>query len=68
MGNVKGIYNNAFNDISKDRETKKIIFNLWPYCYNQLKIKVWIKRCEKVAEIEQKKGLAEWIKESVNCR
>ncbi|RGB36232.1 hypothetical protein C1646_758342 [Rhizophagus diaphanus] len=28
-------------------------------------IKVWIKRCEEVAEIEQKKGLAEWLKESI---
>ncbi|GBC20331.1 uncharacterized protein OCT59_023410 [Rhizophagus irregularis] len=42
----------------RNEEDNLIIFNLWSYCYDQLKIKVWIKRCEEVTEIEQKKGIS----------
>ncbi|RGB28858.1 hypothetical protein C1646_767297 [Rhizophagus diaphanus] len=50
-------YNNRFNKISNDKEEKKVIFNLWVYHYNQLKVKIWIKRCEEVVEIERKRGI-----------
>uniref|UniRef100_U9SZZ1 Uncharacterized protein n=1 Tax=Rhizophagus irregularis (strain DAOM 181602 / DAOM 197198 / MUCL 43194) TaxID=747089 RepID=U9SZZ1_RHIID len=31
--------------------------NLWNFCYDKVRSKVWLKRCEFVAELEKERGL-----------
>ncbi|CAB4435846.1 unnamed protein product [Rhizophagus irregularis] len=44
--------------ISKRKDYKLIVENLWCYCYEQIRSKIWVNRCEFVAEIEKDRGLA----------
>ncbi|GBB85697.1 hypothetical protein RclHR1_12190001 [Rhizophagus clarus] len=50
---LRGIYNNRFNRILKKKDDQKVIKALWEVCYDNLKKKIWNKRCENVNEIEK---------------
>jgi hypothetical protein len=54
---LRGIFNNRFNKIINNKEERKEIFDLWVYSYEQLKNKIWIKRCDEVIEMERKRGI-----------
>ncbi|PKY55292.1 hypothetical protein RhiirA4_474637 [Rhizophagus irregularis] len=51
---LRGVYNNNFNKISKRKDYKSVIEDLWCFCYEKIRSRIWIKRCEIVAEIEKK--------------
>lgn len=50
-----GVYNHNFNKISKRKDYKRAIENLWCYCYEQIRLKIWKKRCETIYEIEKER-------------
>ncbi|EXX62480.1 uncharacterized protein OCT59_027137 [Rhizophagus irregularis] len=52
---LRGAYN--FNKISNKQKTKKVIEDMWIFCYNQFRLKIWNQRCEIVSEIEKDQGL-----------
>ncbi|CAB4402619.1 unnamed protein product [Rhizophagus irregularis] len=54
---IRGVFNNRFNKISSKIEVKNLIDDLWYFCYDQCRINIWNKRCDKVNEIEKKKGI-----------
>ncbi|UZO02818.1 uncharacterized protein OCT59_021296 [Rhizophagus irregularis] len=56
MGDV---YNRKFDEISKKKEYKNLIEHLWSFCYDKDKYRkrIWVKRCDDVAEIEKDRGL-----------
>jgi hypothetical protein len=51
----RGVYNSNFNKLSNKKESKKVIKSLWNFIYEEIKKRIWIKRCEEIAEIERKK-------------
>lgn len=54
---LRGLYNTNFNNISKKKEYNEIIEGLLCFCYENIRLRIWNKRCEEVAEIEEKRGL-----------
>ncbi|PKC14087.1 hypothetical protein RhiirA5_409828 [Rhizophagus irregularis] len=54
---VRGVYNANFNNLSNKKEGKKIVKKLWNFIYEEIKKRIWIKRCEDIAEIEKKEGI-----------
>ncbi|PKY52379.1 hypothetical protein RhiirA4_469977 [Rhizophagus irregularis] len=51
---IRGVYNNKFNKISKDKEEKELVNELWNFIFEALKKEFWLKRCNEVNEIERK--------------
>lgn len=64
MGIAQRSFYNRFNKITNNKDEKKVIFDLWVYCYDQLRQKIWLKRCEEVVEIERKRGIGKKDKRS----
>ncbi|UZO08571.1 uncharacterized protein OCT59_028825 [Rhizophagus irregularis] len=56
--NMRGVYNTNFNKLSKNKESKEIVKKLWNFIYEEIKRRIWIKRCDEIAEIEKKEDLA----------
>ncbi|GBB88127.1 hypothetical protein RclHR1_14650002 [Rhizophagus clarus] len=54
---LRGIFNNRFDLITKKIEERLIIRQLWETIYDHIKNKIWIKRCNRVNEIEKEKGI-----------
>ncbi|PKC71456.1 hypothetical protein RhiirA1_453480, partial [Rhizophagus irregularis] len=54
---IRGVYNRKFNTLSKDKDEKEVINELWSFCFNALKKEFWNKRCNEVNEIEQSLGI-----------
>lgn len=54
---LRGIYNNNFNHISKDKDYKMVIDELWFFCYESIRTNIWNKRCEEVIRLEKLKGV-----------
>jgi hypothetical protein len=44
---LRGVYNRRYNDITKDKAGSNLIFELWAFCNDQIKVEIWIKRWEK---------------------
>jgi transcription initiation factor IIE alpha subunit len=58
---LRGVYNDNFNKIAKEKgEKKKVVKNLWNFYYENIRPKIWLKRCEVVAELEKERV---WKKE-----
>ncbi|RGB22661.1 hypothetical protein C1646_775738 [Rhizophagus diaphanus] len=56
---IRGVFNNRFNKISKDREIQVIIDDLWYYfIFDRLKEEFWIKRCNEVVELEKELNIS----------
>ncbi|PKC53240.1 hypothetical protein RhiirA1_479712 [Rhizophagus irregularis] len=57
--NMGDVYNRKFDEISKKKEYKNLIEHLWSFCYDKDKYRkrIWVKRCDDVAEIEKDRGL-----------
>ncbi|PKB99523.1 hypothetical protein RhiirA5_429552 [Rhizophagus irregularis] len=51
------IYNDNFNKITNKKEHNLDLKNLWNFCYDKVRSKVWLKRCEFFAELEKERGL-----------
>jgi hypothetical protein len=51
---IRGIFNDKFNNISKNKEDKRIIKELWNFMYDELKRRIWIPRCEEIKRLEEK--------------
>ncbi|PKC60071.1 hypothetical protein RhiirA1_399475 [Rhizophagus irregularis] len=51
---LRGVYNRKFNEISKKKEYKKLIES---FCYNKYQTRIWVKRCDDVADIEKNRGI-----------
>ncbi|EXX77383.1 hypothetical protein RirG_024220 [Rhizophagus irregularis DAOM 197198w] len=51
---IRGIYNNKFNDLSKEKKVKDLIKKLWIFTYEELKKRIWIPRCEEIKRLEEK--------------
>ncbi|UZO01464.1 uncharacterized protein OCT59_012562 [Rhizophagus irregularis] len=43
--------------ISEEKEYNMIIEELWCFCYENIRLKIWDKRCKDVVAIEEKKDL-----------
>lgn len=41
---IRGVYNKKFDFITKDKEGKKMVEELWEFCYEELKNEFWKKR------------------------
>ncbi|CAB4422622.1 unnamed protein product [Rhizophagus irregularis] len=54
---IRGVYNRKFNTLSKDKDEKEVISELWSFCFNALKKEFWNKRCNEVNEIELSLGI-----------
>ncbi|PKY55679.1 hypothetical protein RhiirA4_478625 [Rhizophagus irregularis] len=54
---IRGVYNCKFNTVSKDKDEKEMMNELWMFCFDALKKEFWIKRCNEVNEIEQCLGI-----------
>ncbi|PKC05914.1 hypothetical protein RhiirA5_420305 [Rhizophagus irregularis] len=54
---IRRVYNCKFNTISKDKDEKEMMNELWMFCFDALKKEFWIKRCNEVNEIEQSLGI-----------
>ncbi|PKB93942.1 hypothetical protein RhiirA5_439962 [Rhizophagus irregularis] len=54
---IRGVYNRKFNTLSKDKDEKEVVNELWIFCFNALKNEFWNKRCNEVNEIEQSLGI-----------
>ncbi|GBC18116.2 uncharacterized protein OCT59_002407 [Rhizophagus irregularis] len=54
---LRTIYNDNFNKITNKKEHNLDLKNLWNFCYDKVRSKVWLKRCEFVAELEKERGL-----------
>ncbi|PKY56045.1 hypothetical protein RhiirA4_476029 [Rhizophagus irregularis] len=50
---LRRVYNENFNKIPNRKDYKKVIENLWGFCYDNIKSQIWLKRCDDVAEIEK---------------
>ncbi|EXX73798.1 hypothetical protein GLOIN_2v1771092 [Rhizophagus irregularis DAOM 181602=DAOM 197198] len=51
---IRGIYNNKFNDLSKEKKVKDLIKKLWIFTYEEIKKRIWIPRCEEIKRLEDK--------------
>ncbi|PKY47335.1 hypothetical protein RhiirA4_462488 [Rhizophagus irregularis] len=51
---IRGIFNDNFNNISKNKEDKRIIKELWNFIYDEIKSRIWIPRCEEIKRLEEK--------------
>ncbi|GET62322.1 hypothetical protein GLOIN_2v1771494 [Rhizophagus irregularis DAOM 181602=DAOM 197198] len=40
---------------------KEVVKKLWNFIYEEIKRRIWIKRCEDIAELEKKEGLEKMI-------
>ncbi|PKY23268.1 hypothetical protein RhiirB3_437422 [Rhizophagus irregularis] len=58
---VRGVYNTNFNKLSNKKESKEVVKKLWNFIYEEIKRRIWIKRCEDIAELEKKEGLEKMI-------
>jgi hypothetical protein len=56
------VYNNKFNEITNKKDYRLVIEELWNFCYEQLRIKIWLKRVEEVIKIEKSKGIDSMVK------
>ncbi|PKC04192.1 hypothetical protein RhiirA5_422608 [Rhizophagus irregularis] len=54
---LRGVYNRKFDEISKKKEYKNVIEHLWSFCYDKYRTRIWVKRCDEVAEIEKDRGI-----------
>lgn len=54
---IRGIYNNKFNDLSKDKKEKALIKDLWIFTYEEIKKRIWIPRCEEIKRLEEKEQI-----------
>ncbi|PKY31997.1 hypothetical protein RhiirB3_449892 [Rhizophagus irregularis] len=54
---IRGIFNDNFNNISKDKEDRRIIKELWNFIYDEIKRRIWIPRCEEVKRLEEKEEI-----------
>ncbi|PKC12753.1 hypothetical protein RhiirA5_372843 [Rhizophagus irregularis] len=54
---IRGIFNDKFNDLSKIKEEKTTIKELWNFIYDELKKRIWIPRCEEIKFLEEKEGI-----------
>ncbi|PKY32131.1 hypothetical protein RhiirB3_450104 [Rhizophagus irregularis] len=50
---LRGVYNRKFDEISKKKVYKNVIEHLWGFCYDKYRTRIWVKRCDEVAEIEK---------------
>jgi hypothetical protein len=50
---LRGVYNRKF----KKKEKKNLIKKFWRFCYDKYRTRIWISRCDEVAEIENEKGI-----------
>jgi hypothetical protein len=51
---IRGIFNDNFNNISKNKEDKSVIKELWNFIYDEIKRRIWIPRCEEIKRLEEK--------------
>ncbi|CAB4429228.1 unnamed protein product [Rhizophagus irregularis] len=58
---VRGVYNTNFNKLSNKKESKEVVKKLWNFINEEIKRRIWIKRCEDIAELEKKEGLGKMI-------
>jgi hypothetical protein len=54
---IRGIFNDNFNTLSKNKEEKMIIKELWNFIYNELRKRIWIPRCEEIKRLEEKEEI-----------
>ncbi|RGB41190.1 hypothetical protein C1646_752452 [Rhizophagus diaphanus] len=54
---LRGVYNEKFDETSKKKEYKNVIEHLWSFCYDKYRTRIWVKRCDEVAEIEKDRGI-----------
>jgi hypothetical protein len=54
---IRGIYNNKFNDLSKEKTVKNLIKKLWIFIYEEIKNRIWIPRCEEIKRLEEKEHI-----------
>lgn len=53
---VRAIYNiNFINQLSNKKESKGVVKKLWNFIYEEIKRRIWIKRCEDIVELEREK-------------
>ncbi|PKK74501.1 hypothetical protein RhiirC2_774714 [Rhizophagus irregularis] len=54
---TRGIYNHNLNKLFKSNEEKKLLLEIWERCYLNIRELIWIKRCNRVIELEKSKGI-----------
>ncbi|RGB25789.1 hypothetical protein C1646_820816 [Rhizophagus diaphanus] len=54
---LRGVYNNNFNDLTKMKEEKIIIKELWNLIYEEFRSRIWLPRCEEIARLEKLDGI-----------
>ncbi|UZO17701.1 uncharacterized protein OCT59_009043 [Rhizophagus irregularis] len=54
---LRGIYNNKFNDLSKEKKVKDLIKKLWMFTYDEIKKRIWIPRCEEIKRLEEREQI-----------
>ncbi|GBC36383.2 hypothetical protein GLOIN_2v1824527 [Rhizophagus irregularis DAOM 181602=DAOM 197198] len=54
---LRGIYNNKFNDLSKEKKDRDLIKKLWMFTYDEIKKRIWIPRCEEIKRLEKREQI-----------
>ncbi|CAB4418539.1 unnamed protein product [Rhizophagus irregularis] len=54
---IRGVYNDKFNNISKIKEEKTVIKELWNFIYDEIKKRIWILRCDEIKRLEEKEEI-----------
>ncbi|PKY52519.1 hypothetical protein RhiirA4_496862 [Rhizophagus irregularis] len=54
---LRGIYNNDFNDLSKEKKVRDVIKKLWIFAYEEIKKRIWIPRCDEIKRLEEKEHI-----------
>lgn len=54
---LRGVYNDNFNKLTNKKEELIIIKCLWNFIYEEYKKRIWIPRCDRIAEIERKEDI-----------
>ncbi|RGB22408.1 hypothetical protein C1646_748526 [Rhizophagus diaphanus] len=50
---LRGVYNNNLNDLTRIKEEKSLIKELWNFLYNEFKNRIWFQRCKEIARLEK---------------
>jgi hypothetical protein len=54
---IRGIYNNKFNELAKEKKVKDLIKKLWIFTYEEIKKRIWIPRCDEIKRLEEKEQI-----------
>ncbi|POG67840.1 hypothetical protein GLOIN_2v1481232 [Rhizophagus irregularis DAOM 181602=DAOM 197198] len=54
---IRGVFNNNFNNISKIKEEKTVIKELWNFIYDEIKKRIRIPRCDEIKRLEEKEEI-----------